>query len=79
MLYAGRMRLVLAAAAVLLLVGAGAWIGIAALHFWMSSGPPIPQPRDVFFERAWIDLGVAAVFAILAGAALWFRPKKVAA
>ena len=72
------MRLVLLAAAVLLLICAGAWLGIAALHFWMSSGPPIPQPRDVFFERAWIDLGVAAIFAILAGAALWFRPNKTA-
>ena len=61
--------------AVLLILGALAWLAIAAFHFWMSSGPPIPQPKEVFAERAWIDLAVAAVLAIAAAAALWFRAR----
>jgi len=61
--------------AILLILGALAWLAIAAFHFWMSSGPPVPQPKDVFAERAWIDLGVAAIFAIAAAAALWCRPR----
>ena len=61
--------------AALLILGALAWVAIAAFHFWMSSGPPIPQPRDVFAERALIDLGVAAVLAVAAGAAFWFRAR----
>src|SRR3989442_123872 len=48
---------------------------IAAFHFGMSSGPPIPQPRDVFATRALIDLAVAAVLAIAAAAAIWFRAR----
>jgi hypothetical protein len=64
--------------AILLILGALAWLAIAAFHFWMSSGPPVPQPKDVFAERALIDLAVAAAFAIAAGAALWFRPRRSA-
>jgi hypothetical protein len=71
-----RMRPALLALAILLILGTLAWLGIAAFHFWMSSGPPVPQPKDVFAERALIDLAVAAVFAIAAGAALWFRPRR---
>ena len=56
--------------ALLLILGALAWLAIAAFHFWMSSGPPIPQPRDVFAERALIDLAVA--FVILAGMLVWY-------
>jgi hypothetical protein len=59
--------------AALLILGALAWLGIAAFHFWMSSGPPVPQPRDVFATRGWIDLGVALVLGLAAGAALRFR------
>jgi hypothetical protein len=65
--------LVLAGLAALLILGALAWLAIAAFHFWMSSGPPVPQPRDVFFTRAWIDLGVALVLAIAAAFALRYR------
>ena len=68
-------ELVLLGLALLLILGALAWLAIAAFHFWMSSGPPIPQPRDVFAQRAWIDLGVAAVLAVAAGAAIWFRAR----
>jgi len=59
--------------AVLLILGALAWLAIAVFHFWMSSGPPVPQPRDVFFTRAWIDLGVAVVLGIAAAFALRYR------
>jgi hypothetical protein len=59
--------------AVVLIVGTLVWLAIAAFHFWMSSGPPIPQPRDAFATRALIDLAVAAVLALAAGATLWFR------
>ena len=65
--------LVFAGLAALLILGALAWLAIAALHFWMSSGPPVPQPRDVFFTRAWIDLGVAVVLGIGAAFALRYR------
>ena len=65
--------LVFAGLAALLILGAAAWLAIAAFHFWMSSGPPVPQPRDVFFTRAWIDLGVALVLAIGAAFALRYR------
>ena len=58
---------------VLLILGAAASLAIAVFHFWMSSGPPVPQPRDVFFTRAWIDLGVAAVLAVAAVFALRYR------
>ncbi len=59
--------------AALLILGALAWVAIAVFHFWMSSGPPVPQPRDVFFTRAWIDLGVALVLGIAAFFALRYR------
>jgi len=59
--------------AALLILGALAWAAIAAFHFWVSSGPPVPQPRDVFFTRAWIDLAVAVVLAIGAAFALRYR------
>ena len=59
--------------ATLLILGALAWLAIAAFHFWMSSGPPVPQPRDVFFTRAWIDLGVALVLGVAAAFALRYR------
>ena len=59
--------------AALLILGALAWVAIAAFHFWMSSGPPVPQPRDVFFTRAWIDLGVALVLGVAAAFALRYR------
>ena len=62
--------------ALLLILGALAWLAIAAFHFWMSSGPPIPQPKDVFAERAWIDLAVAAVLAIAAAATFWLRTRR---
>ena len=65
--------LILVVLAVPLILGAAAWLGIAAFHFWMSSGPPVPQPRDVFFTRAWIDLAVALVLAIAAAFALRYR------
>ena len=65
--------LVFAGLAALLILGAAAWLAIAAFHFWMSSGPPVPQPRDVFFTRAWIDLGVALALAIGAAFALRYR------
>ena len=64
---------VLTGLAVLLILGALAWVAIAVFHFWMSSGPPVPQPRDVFFGRAWIDLAVALVLAIAAAFALRYR------
>ena len=64
---------VLIALAALLILGALAWLAIAAFHFWMSSGPPVPQPRDVFFTRAWIDLAVAIVLGIAAAFALRYR------
>lgn len=67
------MRLAILGVAILLALGALAWLAIAAFHFWMSSGPPVPQPRDVFATRGWIDLGVALVLAIAAAAAFWFR------
>ena len=59
--------------AALLILGALAWVAIAAFHFWMSSGPPVPQPRDVFFTRAWIDLGVALALGLAAVFALRYR------
>jgi len=59
--------------AALLILGALAWLAIAVFHFWMSSGPPVPQPRDVFFTRAWIDLGVAVVLGVAAAFALRYR------
>lgn len=59
--------------AALLILGALAWLAIAAFHFWESSGPPVPQPRDVFATRGWIDLGVALALALCAGGALWAR------
>jgi hypothetical protein len=62
--------------AVLLILGTLAWLAIAAFHFWMSSGPPIPQPRDAFLTRAWIDLAVAATFAIAAALAIWYRARR---
>ena len=67
------MRPAMLGVAVLLVLGALAWLAIAAFHFWMSSGPPVPQPRDVFFTRAWIDLGVAVVLGIAAAFALRYR------
>ena len=65
--------LVLAGLAALLILGALAWLAIAVFHFWVSSGPPVPQPRDVFFTRAWIDLGVALVLGVAAAFALRYR------
>ena len=59
--------------AALLILGALAWVAIAVFHFWMSSGPPVPQPREAFFTRAWIDLGVALVLGIAAVFALRYR------
>ena len=59
--------------AALLILGALAWVAIAVFHFWMSSGPPVPQPRDVFFTRAWIDLGVALALGLAAVFALRYR------
>ena len=59
--------------AALLLLGALAWLAIAVFHFWMSSGPPVPQPRDVFATRGWIDLGAAVVLGIAAAFALRYR------
>jgi hypothetical protein len=70
------MRVVLLAVAVLLILGALASLGVSAFHFWMSSGPPMPQPRDVFSQRAWIDLAAAAMFSIGATAALWVRAHR---
>ena len=64
---------VLIALAALLILGALAWLAVAAFHFWVSSGPPVPQPRDVFFTRAWIDLAVAIVLGIGAAFALRYR------
>lgn len=69
------MRLALLGLALLLVLGALAWLAIAAFHFWMSAGPPVPQPRDLFVTRAWIDLGVALVLAVAAAAALWLRAR----
>jgi hypothetical protein len=62
--------------AALLILGALAWLGIAAFHFWMSSGPPVPQPRDVFATRGVIDLVVALVLGGGAWAALRFRRRR---
>ena len=45
-------ELALLGLALLLTLGALAWLAIAAFHFWMSSGPPIPQPKEVFAARA---------------------------
>jgi hypothetical protein len=59
--------------AALLILGALAWLAIAVFHFWMSSGPPVPQPRDAFATRAWIDLAVALVLGSAGWAALRFR------
>jgi len=67
---------VLLSLAALLILGALAWLAIAAFHFWMSSGPPVPQPRDVFFRRAWIDLAVAVVLGIGAAFALRYRRQR---
>jgi len=72
------MRPALLAVAVLLVLGALASLGVAGFHFWMSSGPPIPQPRDVFFQRAWIDLAAAAMFSVGATVALWARARRKA-
>jgi len=66
-------ELALLGLAALLFLGALAWLAIAAFHFWMSSGPPVPQPRDVFATRGWIDLGVALVLGLATWAALRFR------
>jgi hypothetical protein len=71
-------RLALLALAVLLILAALAALGVAVFHFWMSSGPPIPQPRDVFSGRAWIDLAAAVMFTIGASAALWVRARRKA-
>jgi len=71
------MRAVLLAVAILLVLGALAALGASALHFWQSSGPPVPQPKDVFFRRAWIDLGAAVIFAIGAAIALRARRKPL--
>jgi len=60
----------------LLSLGALAWLAIAVFHFWMSSGPPVPQPRDVFFTRAWIDLAVAVVLGIGGAFALRYRRQR---
>jgi len=68
------MRAVLLAVAILLVLGTLAALGVSALHFWQSSGPPVPQPKDVFFQRAWIDLGAAVIFAI--GAAIALRARR---
>jgi hypothetical protein len=68
-----RRELALLCLAAPLILGALAWLGIAAFHFWMSSGPPVPQPRDVFATRGWIDLGVAVVLGIAAAFALRYR------
>lgn len=57
----------------LLSLGALAWLAIAVFHFWMSTGDPVPQPRDVFFTRAWIDLAVAVVLGAGAAFALRYR------
>ncbi|HYL91069.1 MAG TPA: hypothetical protein VEU32_20125 [Burkholderiales bacterium] len=65
--------LVLLGLGALLILGALAWVAIAVFHFWMSSGPPVPQPREAFFTRAWIDLGVALVLGIAAAFALRYR------
>ncbi len=62
--------------AALLILGAAAWVAIAVFHFWMSSGPPVPQPRDAFFTRAWIDLAVAVVLGIAAAFALRYRRSR---
>ena len=62
--------------AALLILGAAAWLAIAVFHFWMSSGPPVPQPRDAFLTRAWIDLGAAVVLGIAAGFALRYRRSR---
>jgi hypothetical protein len=64
------------ALAVLLALAALAALGVAVFHFWMSSGPPIPQPKNVFFERAWIDLAAAVIFTLGASAALWVRARR---
>jgi hypothetical protein len=64
------------ALAVLLALAALAALGVAVFHFWMSSGPPIPQPKNVFFERAWIDLAAAVIFTLGASAALWLRARR---
>ena len=68
--------LLFAGLAALLILGALAWLVIAVFHFWMSSGEPVPQPRDVFFTRAWIDLGVAAVLGAGAAFALRYRRQR---
>ena len=66
-------ELALLGLAALLFLGALAGLAIAAFHFWMSSGPPVPQPREVFATRGWIDLGVALILGLAACAALRFR------
>ena len=68
--------LLFAGLAALLILGALAWLAIAVFHFWMSSGEPVPQPRDVFFTRAWIDLGVAAVLGAGAAFAVRYRRQR---
>jgi hypothetical protein len=69
-------RLAMLALAMLLALAALAALGVAVFHFWMSSGPPIPQPKNVFFERAWIDLAAAVIFTLGASAALWLRARR---
>ena len=39
-------ELALLGLAALLFLGALAWLAIAAFHFWMSSGPPVPQATE---------------------------------
>src|SRR5258706_56755 len=52
-------RLALRALAMLRPPGAPAALGPAVFLFGISSAPPIPQPKEVFFARAWIDLAAA--------------------
>jgi hypothetical protein len=70
------MRLALLGLAVLLILGMLGSLAVAGFHFWMSSGPPIPQPRDQFAVRAWIDLAMSAAFALGAGIVIWLRVQR---
>lgn len=61
---------------VLLILAALGGFYLAAFNYWLSFGPPTPQPKDVYATRAWLALIAALGFSIGAVIVIWRRRRS---
>jgi hypothetical protein len=64
-------ELVLRALTLLLILAGLGGLYFAAFYYWLSFGPPTPEPKEFYKIRAWLALAVAVCFFLWAAIVIW--------